>query len=244
MTKKTTVKVLNIADSPLSNQAISARTNHYNIRAKAAATGSTVAQAEIDTVQDYIANPAPPDLTVAGYKNIIKPIVEDYWQNAPNGFVNDLLRKLFDTQRLVYSNAAGVSKGYYTNRYWPRADGSYMEKPINEITYKVADSSNRFTLIYSFRRNYIGWGEFVVPSREFSAQMLFTDTSLDRSICLRADKILLKIDSTTDTNDAHAKLFKTLLHDLMQAINVDPNNDLITFFKQRRAQAALYDVYL
>lgn len=236
--KKTNDNILNIADVPLDAGRIHKRDQYI-----ASVRGVNYRKDAYADVQDIMQNPAPVDLGTTAYGNIMRDKIQQYFAAKPSGMTDDYLSRLIDFDKVTYSKAAGVSKGYYSNRYWPRIDGSYMETPINRISFKVISVDNRFELRFSWQRVLSDYGEFQTPTRNFTLHILLVDTVLQSTAHIGVDITNIRIDSDHNSLAAHTKLFNNLFLEVMHKSNNAATNPLEAFFKRRREHAALYDVY-
>ena len=239
MAKKIKEQPINIADVPLDAARIHKRTQHIQ-----GVQSSNYRKDVYGDIQDNLQNPAPVDLGATAYGNIMRNEIKDYFAANPTGKTDKHLYRLFDFDKVVYSKAAGISKGYYCNRYWPRIDGSYMEIPVTNITFKVRSDDGRFELRFYWQRVLREYGEFQTPTREFTLYAILVDTHLQSSAHFGVDRIVAPIDSDHDSVAAHTKLFRNLLLEFMHKSNNAASNPLKEFFDSKRKQAASYDIYL
>lgn len=230
--------ILNIADVPLDAGRIHKRDQYI-----AGIRGSNYRKDAYADVQDIMQNPAPVDLGATAYGNIMRDKIQEYFAAKPSGMTDDYLSRLIDFDKVTYSKTAGVSKAYYSNRYWPRIDGSYMETPIIRISFKVISVDQRFELRFSWQRVLSDYGEFQTPTRNFTLNILLVDTVLQSTVNIGADRTHMLIDSDHNSLAAHTKLFNDLFLEVMYKSNNASTNQLETFFKRQRKDAALYDVY-
>lgn len=239
MAKKTKEQPINIADVPLDAGRIHKRDQHIQF-----VQGLNYRQDAYADIQDNLQNPAPVDLGATAYGNIMRNEIKDYFAVNPTGKTNSYLYRLFDFDKVTFSKAAGISRSYYCNRYWPRVDGSYMELPVTCITFKVFSADARFELRLSWQRILTDYSVFQTPTRKFTLHILLVDTLLNRTAHLGVDTTPILIDSDHDSVAAHTRLFRNLFLEVMHKSNNAASNPLEAFFNRQRRQASSYDVYL